>query len=118
MDARSILIAQEWNDSWEDIHYLIARMEKDLNEYKAKPEANPKAVSTRSEILARIKKFVTVTGDLVTEQAEMLKSNQGITYKHKRLLEEHTVLKAYAHSKGIDLSLLPYMKVRDFNIQL
>jgi hypothetical protein len=118
MDARAILIAENWNDSWQDIHYLIARMEKDLAEYKAKPDVNQKAVEIRAETIRRIKRFIDLTGDLVTEQAEMLKKERGLGYKHKKLLEDYAILKAYAQSKGLDTSLLPYMKIRDFNIHL
>lgn len=118
MDVRAILLAESWNESWQDIHYLVARMEKDLAEYKAKPDANQKAVEIRAETIRRINRFIDLTGDLVSEQAEMIKKERGLGYKHKRLLEEHAILKAYAQSKGVDISLLPYMKIRDYNIQL
>jgi len=118
MDVQDFFLAEEWFRTWEDVNRLTARMKTDLDEWKAKPGASEKSVNTRTEILERVKHFVAVTGDLVNKQNEMLKESQHIYYKHKRLLEEHAILKAYAASKGIDLSLLPYMTVRDFNIHL
>lgn len=118
MDVRSILIAQQFEESWDDIHRLIGTMKRDLAKYAEKPDANATYIAIQKETIARVEKFVHATADLVDEQSEMLKATKGLNYKHKRLLEEHETLKAYARSKGLDLSLIPYMKIRDFNIHL
>lgn len=118
MDVQSILIAQNWQDSWKDIHYLLASLQRDLEKYKAKETYDPKWGAIKAETIARIKNFVDVTGALVDEQAEMLQKERGLSYKYKSLEKDYAVLYSYARSKGLDVSLLPYMSTRDFNVRL
>lgn len=116
MDARAYLIAQDWKASWEDVHRLVATMQRELDKYKAREDANLTAVAIKQETIRRIQQFIEITGLLIEEQATMLEKERGLGYKYKELRSQYAVLYSYAKSKGLDTSLLPYMTTRDYNI--
>jgi hypothetical protein len=115
MDIHSLLISEDFKDAWKDIHYLLHRMEKDLASYAGKEGANQTTVNIKNETIKRVKKFVEAAGALVEEQAEMLEKTNGLHRKHKKLNEDYFILHRYAKSKGLDVTLLDYMTVKDFN---
>ena len=110
-----IAIAESWIDSYKDMQKLIARMNKDLVDYQAKPEASLKRCEILKETILRMKFFVDTTDALIESQKAMLEKYNGLYPKHRRLLEEHQVLKAFAESKGCDLTLLTYLTLKDFH---
>ena len=110
-----IAIAESWIDSYKDMLKLLARMNKDLEDYQAKPDASLKRCEILKETILRMKYFLNTTDAFIESQKTMLQSFNGLYPKHKKLLEDHQILKAFAESKGCDLSLLTYLTLKDFH---
>lgn len=113
MTAKDYLLASHWQNSLQKLLQFISRQQKDLAEYEQKPEANKKAVAIRHQGIDIMEDFIDDTENLIKLQRDMLEANNILQHKHQTLLHDHRVLRNYAASKGLDLSLLPYMTLKD-----
>jgi hypothetical protein len=116
LDYDDLLIAEEWLESLQDIGRLINTMVKHNNELKAKEDANKKTISIKDEQIIRIRKFVEAARNVVDRQADMLKEYNDLNRKHKLLMNDYQILRAFAISKGLDVSLTQYMILKDFKL--
>lgn len=114
--AEQIMLAEQWFAQYENYLRMLARDEAELQEYQQRPDANMKAVEVRKEKIQRGKNFAETTRTLIELQAELLKENNNAYKALVALRDKYQILEAFAQSKGIDLTLLPYLTKRDFNL--
>ena len=109
-----IAIAENWISQFQDYQKLINRIQKDLNDYQAKPGASQIRISILTETITRMKHFGDATKQLLDAQKSKLDENSGIYLKHKKLLEDYRIMKAYGASRGCELDLLQFLTLKDF----
>lgn len=111
-----IQIAENWQYAFEKMASIVAREEIDLQEYEKKKDHNPTAVLIRKEKISHYKTFMRATKMLIDAQANELSEINKNNASMKYYAEKYEILEKYASSKGIDTSLINYMKKQDFNI--
>ena len=116
LSYQDIAIAENWISQYQDYQKLINRLQKDLTDYQAKPGASQIRISILTETITRLKHFGEATKQLINAQKSMLEENSGIYHKHKKLLEDHRIMKAYGASKGCELDLLQFLTLKDFSL--
>lgn len=107
-------MAAAWQESLQVMLRMVARDTKELEEYAAKPDANQKAVSIRRERLQITSRFLELTVELLDAQKEEIADSRRRAHLLRHAQQELEKIRAYGASKGLDLSLLPYMRVTDF----
>ena len=116
LSYQHIAIAENWINQHQDFRKLILRIEKDLTDYQEKTNPSQMRISILEETISRMKQFGKATKQLIDAQQSMLEENSGIYLKHKKLLEDHRIMKAYGASKGCELELLQYLTLKDFSL--
>lgn len=116
LSYQDIAIAENWIHQYQDFQKLISRIQRDLTDYQAKPGASQIRISILTETVTRMKQFGEATKQLIDAQKSILEENSGMYLKHKKLLEDHRIMKAYGASKGCELDLLQFLTLKDFSL--
>lgn len=114
MTAEALFLSGAWQEAYEKALRLLGREAQELEAYRAKEGANPKAVAIREERNAIFRRFADLTEQIIEEQAAQLASAGSARAALSALRREHSILKSYAATKGCDISLLPYLTEKDF----
>lgn len=116
INYQDIAIAERFFDAHEKVIKKVVRNQNNLDTYKAKEDANQKAVQARQIDLEIDKRYIDASTELIDRQREMLEENDTYKRLYKQLLQKHEILKKYAESKGVDTSLTDYMFLKDFTL--